>query len=1201
MEKILGIDTGTNSLGWAIVEKTEDGYKLLEKGVSIFQEGVGKSQSGEYSRAAERTKIRRIRIGYYRTRLRKIRLLRVLVDNHLCPPLSPQDLSNWRLHKAYPSNELFMQWQQTDDEKGANPYRYRHLCLNEKLDLTDITQRYILGRALYHINQRRGFLSNRKNPGDDSEGKVKEGISELSKQMEEQGYEYLGDYFYHLYSQGKKIRKHYTARNEHYLKEFHAICEKQELGAELMKKLEKAIFASRSPQKGQVGRCPFEKKKSKCPISHPLFEEFRMLSFINNIKIQTPQDNSLRPLNKDERAVAESLFYRKSKGSFEFDDIAKKIAGKGKYGFIKDGKDKGKPYLFNFPMDTSVPGSIVTAQLKDIFGQDWKSAICEVFLSRANASYKTEFQKVNDVWHALFSYDKEEGLIAFAKKHLQMNEEEAKKFAAIKMPSGYAALSVKALCKILPYLRTGMKYSHAVLLANLGEVVPTYEWNNPQMREVIIDDLTTLIDNCDSTSDSLTMEACIKGYLKERFHVDDKTLKNLYHPSMIEVYPHARPGADGIYQLGSPCISSVRNPMAMRALFQLRRLVNRLLKEGKIDAETTIHIEFARELNDANKRAALREYERNNQKAHEEARKGIVSLYQQQTGKTIEPTEEEITRYLLWEEQDHRCLYTGNSIGITDFVGPDPKYDIEHTIPRSRGGDSTMMNLTLCEKSFNRDVKKTKLPSELSNHEEILERIASWKERYEEADKRVRKLKHGAEAKKEDKDKRIRNRHRFTMERNYWRGKYERFEMKKIPEGFSRRQGVDIGIISRYARLYLKSVFNRVFTVKGIATSDFRKIWGLQEIYEKKERVNHAHHCIDAIVIACIGPHEYSDLARYYHDEENHRWYGLSKAHFPKPWPKFVEDIKAVQEKILVSHHTPDNIMKQGRKHIKVNGKMKLSICDAARVGLHEDTVYGAITMPTSGDFKYVIRKQISDLKESDVDNIVDKTVKAIVKRAIAEKGFAKAKAEVIWMNEEKQIPIKKVRCVVRNQELTDIRKHRDLSTKEYKQWYHVDKGENYLMAVYEGIDKRGRRVRNKMFVTNLEAARYYRTSNKAYATQHPIVPEKDENGYILKYILKKGTLLLLYEASPDEIWNGSKKDLSKRLYKVTSLEKDGRVQMTFHEEARPTEDLKNECSSKYQASSASPKLRIQVNGLNALVEGQDFKINEIGEIERLR
>ena len=202
--------------------------------------------------------------------------------------------------------------------------------------MSDITDRYILGRAFYHIIQRRGFLSNRKEQGGDDSGKVKEGISTLTQEMNEAVYEYLGDYFYALYNKGEKIRKHYTARNEHFLSEFKAICEKQnlerELGLEVVRNIEKAIFDQRplKSQKGQVGKCVFEKNKTKCPSSHPMYEEFRMLTFINNIKIKTPNDDELRPLNAEERESIMPLFFRnpKSKKQFDFEDIAKKLAPK---------------------------------------------------------------------------------------------------------------------------------------------------------------------------------------------------------------------------------------------------------------------------------------------------------------------------------------------------------------------------------------------------------------------------------------------------------------------------------------------------------------------------------------------------------------------------------------------------------------------------------------------------------------------------------------------------------------------------------------------------------------------------------------------------------------------------------------------------------------------------------------------------------
>jgi len=83
----------------------------------------------------------------------------------------------------------------------------------------------------------------------------------------------------------------------------------------------------------------------------------------------------------------------------------------------------------------------------------------------------------------------------------------------------------------------------------------------------------------------------------------------------MDKYPRVlRTNDHGVYQLGSPRIDSVRNPMAMRSIFRLRKLVNRLLEEGKIDPDTEVHIEFARELNDANKRHAIAEFVKINQK-----------------------------------------------------------------------------------------------------------------------------------------------------------------------------------------------------------------------------------------------------------------------------------------------------------------------------------------------------------------------------------------------------------------------------------------------------------------------------------------------------------------------------------------------------------------------------------------------------------
>lgn len=1215
MTKILGIDTGTNSLGWAIVKKQADEYHLLDKGVNIFQEGVKIEKGIESSKAAERTAHKAARVRNYRIKLRKIRLLRILSDAHLCPPLSKAELSAWRLKKEYPKNELFMQWQSTDDESEKTPYAYRHKCLHDCLDFSSVTDRYILGRAFYHMIQRRGFLSNRKDQSADDTGKVKESISNLTQEMHDAGYEYLGDYFYSLYNKGEKIRNHYTARNEHYLAEFKAICEKQDLdknlGSEVVRQIEKAIFYQRplKSQKGQVGKCVYEKNKTRCPSSHPMYEEFRMLSFINNIKIQTPNDGALRSLSAEERELIMPLFFRKSiikKKQFVFEDIAKKLARREQYGFYKKSTDVEMPYLFNFPMDTSVSGCPVTAALIDIFGENWIDALCETYTL---AEGKSRLDIVNDIWHVLFFYTDEAKLAEFGKNRLQLNDEDAKKFSKITLQNGYGRLCLKVICKILPYLRRGLVKDHAILLGNLCEVMPQYEWDIKEMRIAAIDNIIREINKTDSKDESTLekrtkLEKRIKEYLKNQYHVSDDKLKKLYYPSKMDKYPRVlRTNDHGVYQLGSPRIDSVRNPMAMRSIFRLRKLVNRLLEEGKIDLDTEIHIEFARELNDANKRHAIAEFAKINQKKNDEARKKIID----KMGEEYNVKDDDILKCILWEEQGHICLYTGRQIAIPDFVGTSQKFDIEHTIPRSVDGDSTRMNLTLCDSRFNREIKKTKLPAELPNHDEIMARINDWREKYESLDGQIRKLRgksKGATTKKL-KDDIIYNRHLLELQRNYWRGKYLRFTMEIVPEGFSRRQGTDIGVISKYARLYLKSLFKHVYTVNGIATSDFRKIWGVQDVYGKKERVNHVHHCIDAIVVACISRDEYDKLSAYYHNEENHKWYGMSKAYFKKPWPTFVEDLKNVQDEILVYHYTPDNMPKQGRRKIlldvEVDGikKKKKVLCkgDAARGLLHSDTYYGAIE--NDGVVRYVKRINLASMKVTDVKNIVDDAVRGIVEAAIREKGFKEAMAGTIWMNEEKQIPIKKVRCYtsIKNPISFDKKKQRDLSDKEYKRNYYVTTKGNYIVALYVGSTKTGKRKTFYEFVNMMEAAGYYKTSNDKSVVGHNIVPlEKDDCQ--LAFILKKGTMVIFYKETKDEVWDYSQKETVRNLYYVSGIESDGRVTFKYHQEARRDEELPRNASD---TSDIKPKIRVGLASAKILVQGYDFEINELGEIKRLR
>lgn len=1211
-KRILGLDTGTNSLGWAVVDQEEGGqYTLIDKGVVIFQEGVKIEKGVESSKAAERTEYRALRRQYFRRRLRKIDVLRVLVKYNLCPSLTDEDLKLWKLRKIYPQKDEFMVWQRTNDNEDINPYHCRYICLNEVLNLDRQKDRYTLGRAFYHMAQRRGFLSNRLDATEEDEsGKVKSGIANLNKEMEENGCKYLGEFFYKLYKEKGntvRIRTRYTDREQHYKKEFLAICEKQNLPKEMVEELTRALYFQRplKSQRQNVGKCTFEKGKPRCSDSHPTYEEYRMLSFLNNVKIQGPYDDDLRPLNEEELNEIDKLFYKKSRvktPNFDFEEIAKKIAGKGKYQWKGD-TNTDLPYKFNYRMSQGVSGCPTIAQLKEVFGENWKEGIAETYTlnTKKDGTQKSMDEMVNDIWNVLFFFDSKDKVKEFGIDHLQLDEKKAEKFSKICLSRNYASLSLKAIRNILPFLQSGMIYSDAVFFAKVPAIIGQEVWK--QRQEEILEDLAYTIHM--ALKEKRRIDEAVKDYLQDNFDMKPGAAEMLYHPSMIETYPDAKPNKDGVVLLGSPRTNAVKNPMAMRSLHEVRKVVNSLIKEGKIGPDTEVHIEYARALNNANMRAAINDLQREKDKKHKEYAEEIRKLYKEATGKDIEPTETDILKFQLWEEQEHRCLYTGEEIGIADFIGAGPSFDIEHTIPQSVGGDSTQMNMTLCSTHYNRFVKKAKLPTELAEHEFIMTRIEPWKEHIDDLTKQIDRLGTRGIWDKAAKDARIRKRNRLKMERDYWLGKYKRFTMTEVPEGFALRQGAGIGLISKYAALYLKSYFHdtlhperrQVYSIKGTVTSEFRKMWGIQEEYEKKSRDSHTHHCIDAIVIACIGKNEFNQMGQYYHKQEAYNRSEGKKPEFAKPWPTFTKDLKQIAEELLVVHDTPDNMPKKASRVIDTRQGKKVAKGDCARGSLHQDTYYGAIER--DGNIKYVVRKPLSSFTSiKDLENIVDDAVRQAILKAVEGKDFKKAIAEPIYMNEAKGILIKKVRCYTPTvTQPLDIRHHRDLSTKEYKQQYHVMNDENYMMAIYEGMVK-GKRKRSFALVNLLDAAKFFKRSTDR-SNRFAIAPETMDD-LPLKYCLKKGTQILMLEENEKSISLDNTEELGKRLFTVLKMAKNGQVTFRNSKEARPVGDLNSYINANpFKLNEESrPILRMTPSKFNFFVEGYDFEITPLGEIK---
>ena len=101
---------------------------------------------------------------------------------------------------------------------------------------------------------------------------------------------------------------------------------------------------------------------------------------------------------------------------------------------------------------------------------------------------------------------------------------------------------------------------------------------------------------------------------------------------------------------------------------------------------------------------------------------------------------------------------------------------------------------------------------------------------------------------------------------------------------------------------------------------------------------------------------------------------------------------------------------------------------------------------------------------------------------------------------------------------------------------------------------------------------------------------------------------MLLYENSPEEIDFTNQADICKRLYKVTGLSsmtvtgnQYGTIQLRYHQEARQAKDLKAQNGAYKEGEEHRPAIMMLHTQFKALVEGTDFRMNILGEIEPLR
>lgn len=1068
--KKIGLDLGSSSIGWTL----RDLDNVFESGVITFQSGMVKGTGGYSSPTKDRREARSKRKLIQARKYRKWELLKILLNEFV--PLDKPEFENWSKYikgqvQKFPENPNFLKWLKCDfsylnvETKYNNPYELRV----NALDNTKKLHKHELGRALYHLVQRRGYKDIGETDKETDKQIQRRGESGFQKALNENRTiaEALQKEFL---DKGLRARNQYPYREE-YKHELEEILKAQGYNItdkdgkyedKWVQKIWKAIIWQRplKSQKGNIGKCTLEPTKPRCPVSHPIFEIFRAWSFINTIKYYNDKNEKVS-LGQTERELLFEFFLKKDK-NFKFEDIKKEL-----------NKSLGTNTKYNYPIDkktgkydTTVAGMPVCKGLIDVFGNTAKDVLETI--SKQNIGNATKIingYSIYDLWHILFAFDEktttdQKFLEKFAVEKLNIKNEATKKgeeynpFAKLKsnIIQGYSDLGLRAMCKIIPFLKEGYLYNEAVVLAKIPELLgekweeqkdnitnlvkqanKTYNYQKTitAITNKLIDDYKGLVDKYkeDDTpveaykdftyklknDDIKSIENACNGHFGEKswnekiedertqilkfveenyqaFFYDEKRaykttplltdifkgllkehkieLKGeLYHHSNIEnkygitVFDR-KTGAE---ILPEARIDSIKNPMFNKSMSILRKLINQLILEGKVDKETEVVIELARELNDNNKRSAIERYQ-NERKNNREKYRTFLQEFNQKENRNINVEEslstfelwteqifdetitkddngkeksensntfilkqkEAVKRYELWTEQKGQCMYTGKMISITQLFSTD--IDIMHTIARSLLPDNTMANKTVGFKFYNTDLQKTKLPTQCDNYTKDVEgwgtaiepRLGIWIEKRDNFKKLYEdRLKPKGGEDETKKNKRIQEKHYYKMHYDYWKDKVERFTAEEIKDSWVRRQLVDTQMTSKYAREFLKTFFKKVSVQKGETTADFRKIYGFQEEDKIKSRNRHTHHAIDATVLTLIpvnSSHRDKILKKYYEEIETQQ-----KITNRKPFVNFNSQklIQKVENNTLIVNYESDKILKQTAKNVRKRGKLQ--------------------------------------------------------------------------------------------------------------------------------------------------------------------------------------------------------------------------------------------------------------------------------------
>lgn len=983
-KKILGIDLGVSSIGWALIEENENvnENKIISMGVRIVplttddtnEFNSGQAISKNQARTAKRTQRR----GYDRYQMRRKSLTKVLIDNDMFEP------------------ELF-------NLKALELWGLRAKAVNEKISLKE------LGRVLYHLNQKRGYKSAKKSENKDK--KDTKYVEEIKNRYDElQSNEItIGQKFYNQLLENPFYRiKEQVYPREAYIDEYDKIMACQQrfypniLTSELIDKIRNEIIYFQRPLKSQkslVSVCEFEGKWIKtaddkeifvgpkvAPKSSPLFQVCKIWETINNIEIKNKKGQRLEISNEKKREIFEFLDFNEKISQKELFKILELDSADGWYGNkqIKAGLQGNitKTKILKELKDLKYDSSILNFDLNiiDVGDQtyllDRKSGELFDFQERLIVSPDIEKQPFYQLWHVIYSIDDEEECKNTLIKRFNLTEEVASKLARIDFKtSGFGNKSSKAIRMILPYLMKGYHYSEACSLAGYNH------------------------------SNSLTKDEILQKKLKDKIELLQK--------------------------------NSLRQPVVEKILNQLINLVNAVIdeergwvtREERLNNQFEIRIELARELKQTKEeRNRTFQNQRERQKQNEEAAKGLAEF-------GLKATRTNIIKWRLFHEMksdeakiNAQCVYCGEMIGIAEALTGD-RVDVEHIIPKSLLFDDSQDNKILSHRACN---------AQKGNRTAYDYMKSKGEESFNKYIERVKYLYDKHLISKSKRDKLLMPENKIPDDFINRQLRENAYISKKAREILS-SVCYNVWSTSGNVTAYLRSIWGWEDVLMQLQIPKYRELglteevsWEIDGQIHKKEvikdwtkRDDHRHHALDALTIACTKQgfiqrintlSSETNRAEMMAELQQHKTeiperLSLLDKYFYSKKPFSHEVVKKKLSEILVSFKAGKKVATYSVRKVKINGRKTVVQRNilTPRGPLSEESVYGKIKV-------FEKDKPIKDLFENP-----DRIINSVIREKVIERlrlcnndtNLAKKsiKKEPIYLDEDKTIILEKADC----------------------------------------------------------------------------------------------------------------------------------------------------------------------------------------------